>query len=88
MEAATQARERQAETRRLYEQTCQVASESETIYGAIKDALEKSEAFGKHVKTVAMRKESVATTEADFFKTFLDRQEETHRGTSTSSQRT
>ena len=35
----------------------------------------KSEALEKHVKTVTMRAESLATTEADFFKTLLDRQE-------------
>ena len=30
-------------------------------------------------KTVTMRPESLATTEADFFKTLLDRQEETQK---------
>ena len=35
----------------------------------------KIEALEKHVKTVNMRTESLATTEADFFKTLLDRQE-------------
>ena len=42
MEAATRARERQAETRRPYEQKCQEAAEAETLdSGAIKDTLEK-----------------------------------------------
>ena len=45
--------------------------------GAIKDTLEKTEALEEHVKTVTMRAESLATTEADFGKTLLDRQEET-----------
>ena len=58
MEAATQARERQADTRCPYEQKGQEAEEGETIYGgAIKDTLEKTEASLKHVKTVTMRAE-------------------------------
>ena len=40
----------------------------------LKDTLEKAEALEEHVKAVAM--ESSATTEEDFFKTLLDRQEE------------
>ena len=38
-----------------------------------------TEALEKRVKTVTMRVESLATTEADFFKTFLERQKETQR---------
>ena len=79
MEAATQARERQEEARRLHEEKCQEATEAKTIYSeAIKDTLEKNEALEKRV-TVTMRAESVASTKADFFKTLLDRQEETRR---------
>ena len=35
---------------------------------AIKDTLRKTEAIEKHVKTVTLRAESLASTEADFFK--------------------
>ena len=42
----------------------------------MKDTLAKTEAFEKYVKTVTMRAEDLATTEADFFKTLLERQEE------------
>ena len=67
---STQARERQEEATRLYEQKCQDAAEAETIYNeAIKDTLEKTEALEKHFKTVTVRAESLATTEAEFFKT-------------------
>ena len=56
MEAATQARERQEETRRLYEQKCQEAGEAETIHSsAIKDTLDKAEALEKRVETVTTR---------------------------------
>ena len=56
MEAATQAREWQTETRRLCEQKCQDATEAETIHSeAIKDTLEKTEVIEKHVKNVIMR---------------------------------
>ena len=49
------------------------AAEAETIFdGATKDTLRKAEALEKHVKTVTMRSESLATTEANFFKTLLD----------------
>ena len=48
---------------------CQEAAEAETIYReAIKDTLQKIEALKKHVKPVTMRTESLATTEADYFK--------------------
>ena len=43
------------------------------------DTLEKAEAMEKHAKTVTMRAESLATTEADFFNTLLDRQEEAQK---------
>ena len=43
--------------------------EAETIYSeAIKDTLQKTEALEKHGMTVTMRAESLATTQADFFK--------------------
>ena len=44
--------------------------------GVIKDTLEKTEAVDNHVRTVTMRAESLAITEADFFKTLLDLHEE------------
>ena len=56
------------------------AAEAETIFNdATKNTLEKTEALEKHVKTVTMRAEFLATTEADFFQTLLDRQEETQQ---------
>ena len=55
-------------------------AEAETIFnGTIKDTLAKSEALEKHVNTLNKRAESLATTEADFFKTLLDRQEEAQK---------
>ena len=69
MEAATQARERQEEARLAYVQKCPDATEAETIFSeAIKNSLAKTEALEKHVKTVTMRAEPLAATEADFFK--------------------
>ena len=41
--------------------------------------LEKAEALEKHGMTVIMRAETLATTEADFLKTLLERQEQTPR---------
>ena len=80
MEAAIQARERQEEARLFCETKSQETAEAETIFnGTIKDTLEKTEALKKHVKTVTMRAEALATTEADFFKTLLDQQEEAHK---------
>ena len=80
MEAVTHERERQEETRRLYEQKCHETAEAETFFsGAIKDTLENTESLEKHVKTVTMRAESLATAGADFFKTLLDRQAAKHR---------
>ena len=74
------ARDHQEEARLACDQKCQDAAEAETIYNdAIKNSLEKPDALEKHVKTVTMRPESLATTEADFFKTLLDRQEETQK---------
>ena len=40
---------------------------------AIKRTLEMTEALEKRVKTVTMTAESLATTEGDSFKTFLER---------------
>ena len=44
--------------------------------GTIQHTLKKAEALEKRVKTLTMRAEWLATTEADFFKTLLDCQEE------------
>ena len=61
-------------------QKCQETAEAETIFnGTIKDTLAKTEALEKHVKTVTTRAEALATTEADFFKALLDRQEEAQK---------
>ena len=58
----------------------QETAEAETIFnGTIKDTLAKTEALEKHVKTVNIRVESLATTEADFFKALPDRQEEAQK---------
>ena len=46
---------------------------------AVKHTLEKTEALEKHVKTAPMRAESLATTEADFLQTLLERHEEAQR---------
>ena len=77
MEAATRARERQEEAKRL---------DAEAAYNeAIQCTLEKTEALEKLVKTVTMRAHSLAITEADFLQTLFERQEDTlrnaHRGT-------
>ena len=77
MEAATQARERQEEARLIREKKSQETAEAETIFNGT--TLEKTEALEKHVKTVTMRTEALATTEADFIKTLLDRQEEAQK---------
>ena len=70
MEAATQAREQQEEARLAYDQKCQDSADAETTSNdAIKNSLENTEALEKHVKTVTMRAESLATTEVDFCKT-------------------
>ena len=58
----------------------QETAEAETIFnGTIKDTLAKTEALEKYVKTVTMRAEALATTEADFFNPLLDRQEEAQK---------
>ena len=70
----------QVEARVAHEKKCQEAVEAETIFnGTIKDTLAKNEALEKHVKTVTMRADAFATTEADFFKALLDRQEEAQK---------
>ena len=77
MTALTQARERQEEARRIYEHKWDEASVDETLFiDTIKDTLEKAEAVERHVKTVTIRALCLATTEANFFKKLLDRQEE------------
>ena len=75
MEAATQAREWQAEPRRLFWlKNAEKPTEADTRYSdAIEDTHEKTEALEQHVKTVTVRAESLATTEANFFRTILDR---------------
>ena len=68
------------DAKRLFEQICQEVADAETVYHeATKSTLEKTEALEKRVKTVTMRAESLATAEADFFQTHLERQEETQR---------
>ena len=77
-EATTQARDRQEEAKLfLRAQKSQETAEADTIFdGTIKKALlQKTEALEKYVKTVTMRAETLATTEADFFKTLIERQE-------------
>ena len=44
-----------------------------------KTLLQKNEVPEKHVKTVTMRAEALATTEADFFKALIERQEEAQK---------
>ena len=81
MEGTTQARERQEEAMLfLRAKKAKETAEAETIFnGTIRDTLAKTEALEKHVKTVNMSPESLATTEADFFETLLDRQEEAQK---------
>ena len=45
----------------------------------MKDTLEEAEALERHVKTVTMRAEWLATTDAVVFKPLLNRQEEAQR---------
>ena len=74
------AREWQAEAKRVYDQKFVEATEAEeTYHDAIKRTVEKTEVLEKHVKTVTMRADSLVTTEADFFQTLIERQEETIR---------
>ena len=80
VEAATLARERQDEAMRQNEQRCQEVAAAETLYNeAIKRTLENTAALEMRVKTVTMWAESLTTTDADFFQTLLERQEETQR---------
>ena len=51
----------------------------ETHHDATRRTLEKTEALEKHVKTVTMRADSLMTTDADFFQTLIERQEESIR---------
>ena len=80
MEAAVMAREWQEEAKRAYDMKFAEAAEAEeTYHNAIRRTLDKTEALEKHVKTVTMRANSLVTTEADFFQTLIERQEETIR---------
>ena len=80
MEALTQERERQEEARCVCEQKCDEASVAQTMFNdTFKVTLEKAEALERHVKTVTMRAESLATTDGDFFYTLVNRQEEGHK---------
>ena len=80
MEAVIMAREWQVEAKRVYHQKFAEAAEAEeTYHDAIKRTVEKTEVLEKHVKTVTMRADSLVTTEADFFQTLIERQEETIR---------
>ena len=73
-------REWEEEARRTYDQKFAEADEAEdTYHDAIKRTLEKTEALEKHVKTVTMRANSLAGTEADFSQAFIERQEEAIR---------
>ena len=71
MEAATQAR---GQKRRGEACSRSKMPGCQTFNGTNRNTLENTEALEKRVKTVAMRAESLATTEADFFKTLLNRQ--------------
>ena len=52
---------------------------SSTMFNeTVEDTLVEAETLERHVKTVTMRVESMATTDADFFKTLVSRQEEAH----------
>ena len=63
--------------KRVYDQKFVEATEAEeTYHDAIRRTLEKTEALRRHVKTVTMRADSLVTTEADFFQTLIERQEE------------
>ena len=80
MEAATRAREWSVEAKRLYVQKIQEAAGAEAVYNeAIQCTLEKTEALEKLLKTATQRADSPAITEADFFQTLLEREEETQR---------
>ena len=75
--AVTEARERQEGARRICDQKCGEAAEAETnFHDATLDVFVKAEALERHVKTVTVRVELLATAEVDFFKTLLKRHEE------------
>ena len=58
----------------------QEPAEAEAVYNeAIQRTLEKTEVLEKLKKTVTMRSDSLAITEADFFQTLLESQEEAQR---------
>ena len=80
MEAAPRARAWQEETKRLYVQKFQEAAEAEAVNNeATQCTLEKTEAVENLLKTVKMQTHSPAITEADFFQTLHEREEETQR---------
>ena len=80
MEAVIEARGWQDEAKRAHDKKFVEATEAEeTFHDAIRRTLEKTEALRRHVKTVTMRADSLVTTEADFFQTLIERQEETIR---------
>ena len=59
---------------------CQDAAEARAIFnGILKTLFEQSEALEKHVKTVTMRAEALATTQVDFFKALIERHEEAQK---------
>ena len=57
----------------------EVAEAEDAHHDAIKRTLEKTDALEKHVKTVTMKADSLAATEADFFQTLVERVEESVR---------
>ena len=78
IEAATQARDLQQEARRFFYEQKNVKRPQKPRRSSTapsKTLLQKTEALEKHIKTVTMRADALATTEADFFKALLDRQE-------------
>ena len=60
---------------------CQETAEAETIFNGTtkKTLLQKNEALEKYVETVTMRAEALATTQVDFFKTLIERQQEAQK---------
>ena len=75
-----EARGWQDEAKRAYDKKYAEAAEAEETYHAsIRRTLERTEALEKHVKTVTRRADTMVTTEADFFQTLIERQEETIR---------
>ena len=80
IEAVIEARGWQVEAKRVYDHKFAGAAEAEDTYHAsIRRTLERTEALEKHVKTVTMRADTLVTTEADFFQTLIDSQEESIR---------